>query len=146
MAHLAEPFNYHRPNYRVNVTRQAEDDLPAHIKREVEWKTDQYHGPGYYIYSQSQHDYITLEFIEDHWFTLRFDTNVASTAPRGHIEHYARETGYWNRKDPQHYDHQQYLEEQEQERLAARPPTLTVETDVPSLRQASSGTSTCYVS
>jgi hypothetical protein len=118
MAHLAEPFNYHRPNYRVNVTRQAEDDLPAHIKREVEWKTDQYHGPGYYIYSQSQRDYITLEFIEDHWFTLRFDTNVASTAPRGHIEHYARGTGYWNREDPQHYDYQQYLEEQEQERLA----------------------------
>jgi hypothetical protein len=60
-------------------------------------------------------------------------------------------TGYWNREDPQHDDHQQYLEEQEQERLAteqrtrelydqavqeaaaAQPPTLTVKTDVPPL-------------
>jgi hypothetical protein len=137
----------------VNVTRQTEDDLPAHIKREVEWRTDPYYGLGYYIYSQKGRQYHPIEFIEEegHWFRLQFDAGQAYTAPRGRIERYAKGTGYWNREDPQHCDHQWYLEEQEQERLAteqrtrelydqavqeataAQPPTLTVKTDVPSL-------------
>jgi hypothetical protein len=153
MAQLAEPLDYLYKTRNVNVTRQTEDDLPAHVKREVEWRTDPYYGLGYYIYSQRGRQYHPLEFVEEegHWFRLQFDAGQAYTAPRGRIERYAKGTGYWNREDPQHDDHQQYLEEQEQERLAteqrtrelydqavqeaaaAQPPTLTVETDIPSL-------------
>ena len=153
---MREPFDLTQPSQLKRLDRRPEDNLPTHVKGDVEWKTDQYHGPGYYLYLHRKRTYLPLEFIEGYWYQLRVFTGQAFTSPEGRLPPNARGTGTWKPEDsnhPEHPNHQQYLEELEslateqttqelyeeaqcqaaEEAAATQPPTLTVETNVPSL-------------
>ena len=70
MAQLEEPFNFDQPDQLVRVYTCEEDDLPPHVKNDVQWLTDHHLGPGYYLYDYLQREYLPVEFIEDFWYNL----------------------------------------------------------------------------
>jgi len=72
MAHLHKPLvvDVYGHTNLVRVTRRTEDNLPHHVKGTVQWRTDQYHRDGYYVYSHKKREQVPLEFLEGHWYKL----------------------------------------------------------------------------
>ena len=147
MASLSKPFDEQNPTELIPVTRRTTDDLPPHVKDQVEWRDDlPGRPPGYYSYNPETDEILVLEFIENFWYPLFTYTGVFYTSLEERIEPHTRGTGYWKLSEPQHFWHQldpqhphynQYValaEEERQEELQASAPVLTLATqNLPSL-------------
>src|ERR1700677_2602091 len=152
MAHIQRPFDEEDPTALIPVERRTEDDLPERVKGIVLWKTNlPDRRPGYYIYDVQNNTHSSVEFIEDHWYWLYDHNDFTFVSLQDRIEHYTFGTGYWSVEvDPQHPQHQQFLEEQirNAERLGVQiqlpegyeagpsgAPALTVDTTVSTLSE-----------
>jgi len=98
-------------NRLAKVLRRPRDNLPDHVKGQVEWRTDHSQGPGYYVLYPKNKRYYPVEFIEDHWYKLRVYTGDAHTTRDSQIPPYQNSTGYWDITDWQHPDNTSYKEE-----------------------------------
>jgi len=98
-------------NRLAKVLWRPRDNLPDHVKGQVEWRTDQPLGPGYYVLHPKNKKYYPVEFIKDHWYKLRVYTGEAHTTRDSQIPLHHNSTGYWDITDWQHPDNTSYKEE-----------------------------------
>src|SRR5882762_10107390 len=141
MASLSRPFDEQNPTELIRVTRRTTDDLPPHVKDQIQWKDDlPGHSPGYYLYIPDADIIKPLEFIKNFWYPLFVYTGTAFTSLEERIEPHTEGTGYWKLSEPQHPwrqldpEHPHYsqyaalAEEELQEELRAAAPVLTLAT------------------
>ena len=69
MAYLDEPFDHHLPDKLVRLTTRTADDLPAHVKGTVQWRTEGQR-KGYYLWHPNKERFVPVEFIQNHWHLL----------------------------------------------------------------------------
>jgi hypothetical protein len=105
---LQAQYNNLKSAHLVPVIRQTENNLPAHVKKDIEWQTNKYHRPRNYIYRHSRNTYEPVEFLNNYWHFLQVYTGQPHTASGFHIEPYARGTGYWYIYNYQHPKYQHY--------------------------------------
>jgi len=108
MARLLRPLDNNR---LAKVLWRTGDNLPDCIKGQVEWRTDQPAGPGYYVLHPKNKRYYPVKFIKDHWYKLRVYTGNTHTTRDSQIPLYHNSTGYWDITDWQHPDNTSYKEE-----------------------------------
>ncbi len=100
-ARLVTPLDGNRLS---KILKRTTDNLPSHVKGNVEWRIDHSSGPGYYLLNPKNNQYIPLEFINDHWYRLRVYTGQAFISANSKVQPRANKTGYWNLDDWQHPD------------------------------------------
>jgi hypothetical protein len=105
---LQSQYNNLASAHLVPVSRRTEDNLPQHVKGDVEWRNHEYLGCGYYLYRPSRDTYKPVEFLNDYWHFLRIYTGQPHTAPEFRLKPYARGTGYWHTYDYQHLEYQHF--------------------------------------
>jgi hypothetical protein len=95
-------------NQATPITRRTHDDLPAHVKGNVEWNRP---NRGYYIpqHLTSNNSLEPVEFINNHWYELRYDASARTFYTQENLVIPVQNIfgiGYWNVTDPQHPEYQ----------------------------------------
>jgi hypothetical protein len=131
---LGQPFDLDNPENLVPLIKRTEDNLPAHVKNTVQWRSDLLNHPaGYYIYDNELQRLQAVEFVENYWHNVYQYTGFAYTSLAARTEPHTEGTGYWYLSDPQHPLHSEYIASLQGSTSTAPAPTLSVTTNVPSL-------------
>ena len=108
MAYLDKPFDHHLPDKLVQITTRTADDLPAHVKGTVQWRTEGQR-KGYYLWHPNKECFVPVEFVQNHWRLLRIYVGQPFTSLTGRIELHTRGTRYWEITETQHPDYLAHL-------------------------------------
>ena len=142
---MEKPFEQSNPTELLKITRRTSDDLPAHVKDLVKWRTREDGAlPGYYVYDPREDRHQPVEFIDNHWHKLFVYSGTAYVSLSDRIDPFTQGTGYWKTSDPQHPHYHEHLstlaqqasevaqqiaqEQEETRRTRERVPTLAIVT------------------